>query len=422
MNRRTLLVIVSAALGVAAALVWYTLREPTVAATVVQSQPLVRTLLFSARVASASRVEVGATMTGRVAQVAVAEGARVKRGDILARLENDELQAALAQAQAGVRQAQARLTGLQSSGRSAVQANLEQTESVLLAAKKDLVRTQELVTRGFVSAARLDEAQRAAAVATAQRDAALAQLQANAQQGSDFVGAQAQVVQAQATLAVAQARLEQAAITAPADAQVLVRSVEPGQIVQPGRALLTLALDSPVQLVGQVDERYMAQVQLGQMATVRADAFAQQPFGAKVQSIAPVVDAQRGAVEVKLLLPTAPPDFLREDMTLSIELVTGQRDHALVVPTQALGASTNGATATVRLVQDGRVVVRAVQLGLRTLDAAEVQSGLAAGDVVLLGPSPTAGQRVKADTRTGLTATKRADDDAGAVMGNAMGR
>lgn len=422
MNRRTLLVIVLAALGVAAALVWYTLREPTVAATVVQSQPLVRTLLFSARVASASRVEVGATMTGRVAQVAVAEGARVKRGDILARLENDELQAALAQAQAGVRQAQARLTGLQSSGRSAVQANLEQTESVLLAAKKDLVRTQELVTRGFVSAARLDEAQRAAAVATAQRDAALAQLQANAQQGSDFVGAQAQVVQAQATLAVAQARLEQAAITAPADAQVLVRSVEPGQTVQPGRALLTLALDSPVQLVGQVDERYMAQVQLGQMATVRADAFAQQPFGAKVQSIAPVVDAQRGAVEVKLLLPTAPPDFLREDMTLSIELVTGQRDHALVVPAQALGASANGATATVRLVQDGRVVVRAVQLGLRTLDAAEVQSGLAAGDVVLLGPSPAAGQRVKADTRTGLTATKRADDDAGAVMGNAMGR
>ena len=239
MNRRTLLVIVLAALGVAAALVWYTLREPTVAATVVQSQPLVRTLLFSARVASASRVEVGATMTGRVAQVAVAEGARVKRGDILVRLENDELEAALAQVQAGVRQEQARLTGLQSSGRSAVQANLEQTESVLLAAKKDLVRTQELVTRGFVSAARLDEAQRAAAVATAQRDAALAQLQANAQQGSDFVGAQAQVVQAQATLAVAQARLEQAAITAPADGQGLVRSGEAGQIWQPGRALFT---------------------------------------------------------------------------------------------------------------------------------------------------------------------------------------
>jgi HlyD family secretion protein len=422
MNRRTLLLVVLAASGVAAALAWYTMRAPAVAAMLVQSQSLVRTLLFSARVASASRVEIGATMTGRVAQVHVAEGARVKRGDALVRLESEELQAALAQAQAGVRQAQAKLAGLQSSGRSAVAANLEQAESVLLAAKKDLTRTQELVARGFVSTARLDESQRAAAVATAQRDAAQAQLQANAPQGADSVGAQAQVVQAQATLAVAQARLEQATITAPADAQVLLRSVEPGQIVQPGRALLTLALDSPVQLVGQVDERYMAQVQLGQKATVRADAFAGQPFDAQVLSIAPVVDAQRGAVEVKLVLPNAAPGFLREDMTLSVELVTGQRDQALVVPAQAVGALADGATATVRLAQEGRVVLHSVRLGLRTLDAVEVLDGLAAGDVVLLGPAPAVGQRVKADTRAGAALPRRAGEDAGAAMSNAMGR
>lgn len=422
MNRRTLLLVVLAASSVAAIFAWYTTRAPMIAATVVQSQPLVRTLLFSARVASTSRVEIGATLTGRVAQVLVTEGARVKRGDPLVRLESDELQAALAQAQAGVRQAQAKLAGLQSSGRSAVQANLEQAESVLLAAKKDLARTQELIARGFVSTARLDEAQRGAAVAAAQRDAAQAQLQANAPQGADSVGAQAQVVQAQATLAAAQARLAQATLSAPAAARVLVRAVEPGQIVQPGRALLTLALDSPVQLVGQVDERYMAQVQLGQKAVVRADAFAQQPFDAQVLSIAPVVDAQRGAVEVKLVLPGAAPDFLREDMTLSIELTTGQRDQALVVPAQAVGASADGATATVRLAQEGRVVVRSVRLGLRTLDAVEVVDGLSAGDVVLLGAAPAAGQRVKADIRAGLTPSKRAGDDAGSALSNAMGR
>ncbi|WP_210542963.1 efflux RND transporter periplasmic adaptor subunit [Rhodoferax sp. PAMC 29310] len=422
MNRRTLLLLVLAASSGAAAFAWYTMRAPAVAAMVVHSQPLVRTLLFSARVASTSRVEIGATLTGRVAQVNVAEGARVKRGDILVQLESDELQAALAQAQAGVRQAQAKLAALQSSGRSAVQANLEQAESVLLAAKKDLARTQELVARNFVSAARLDESQRAAAVATAQRDAALGQLQANARQGADWVGAQAQVAQAQATLASAQARLEQATLTAPADARVLLRGVEPGQIVQPGRALLTLALDSPVQLVGQVDERYMAQVQLGQKAVMRADAFAQQPFDAKVQFIAPVVDAQRGAVEVKLILSGPVPDFLREDMTLSVELVTGQRDQALVVPAQALGAQAGGTTASVRLAQEGRVVARSVRLGLRTLDAVEVLDGLAAGDVILLSPTPAVGQRVKADTRAGFATPKRAGDDAGAAMSNAMGR
>jgi HlyD family secretion protein len=425
MSRRTLMLVLVAFVGVAAMSAWYLMRVPVVAAIVVQTQPLVRTLLFSARVASASRVEVGATLTGRVAQVRFAEGAQVKQGDALVRLESDELQAALAQAQAGVRQAQARVGGLQGSGRSAVQANVAQAESVLLAAQKDLARTQELVGQGFLSAARLDESQRAVAVAKAQRDAALAQLQANGDQGADLVGARAQVVQAQAALAVAQARLEQTTIAAPADARVLLRSVEPGQIVQPGRALLTLALDSPVQLVGQVDERYMAQVQVGQMAAVRADAFAQQPFDAKVLSIAPVVDAQRGAVEVKLVLPSAVPSFLREDMTLSVELVTGQRDHALVVPAQALStdsASSDSAAATVRLVQDGRVVARSVRLGLRTLDAVEVLEGLAAGDVVLLAPAPATGKRVNADTSAGATRPKRAGDDAGAVMGNAMGR
>ncbi len=422
MSRRTSSLVVVAVISMAAMAAWYVMRVPAVAATVVQSQPLVRTLLFSARVASTSRVDVGATVTGRVAQVSVAEGARVKRGDTLVRLENDELQATLAQAQAGVRQAQARLAGLQGSGRSAVQANLEQANSVLFAAQKDLVRTQELVARGFLSAARMDEVQRAAAVAKAQRDAALAQLQANGEQGADVAGARAQEVQAQAALAVAQARLEQATITAPADARVLLRNVEPGQIVQPGRALLTLALDSPVQLVGQVDERYMAQVQVGQTASVRADAFVQQPFDATVQSIAPVVDAQRGAVEVKLVLPHAVPDFLREDMTLSIQLLTGQRDHALVVPAQAVRVQGDGISTTVRLAQDGRVVERSVRLGLRTLDAVEVLEGLAAGDVVLLAPSPAVGKRVKADTGAVWTSTKRAGDDAGAVMGNAMGR
>lgn len=423
MPRRPLLILGLLACASAATLAWYTLRAPSVAATVVQPQTLSRTLLFSARVASTSRVDIGATLTGRVAQVLVAEGAQVQRGDPLVRLESDELQAALAQAQAGVQQAQARWAGLQSAGRSSVQATLAQAESVRYAAQKDLARTQELVSRGFVSAARLDEAQRAAAIANAQHDAALAQRQANADQGADGVAAQAQVVQAQATLAAAQARLAQASLTAPAPARVLWRGVEPGQIVQPGRALLTLALDSPVQLVGQVDERYMAQVQVGQKAVVHADAFAQQPFDATVQSMAPVVDAQRGAVEVKLALAGAAPVFLREDMTLSVELLTGQRTRALVVPAQALGAlAADGSTASVRLAQDGRVLRRSVRLGLRTLDAVEVLDGLAAGDVVLLGAAPADGARVTPDTQTALTPRPRAGDDAGTAMSNAMGR
>jgi HlyD family secretion protein len=423
MSRRTILALAAFAALLVAVLAWWALRAPLVAALTVQPAPLVRTLLFSARVATASRVDVGSTLTGRVLEVAVDEGAQVRRGDVLVRLESDELRAALDQAQASERQAAARLAGLRSSGRSAAQAAVAQAESVLQAARAELQRTQDLVARDFLSQSRLDDARRAVDVAQAQLAGARAQLAANAEQGTDVAQAQAQLALARAAVAATQARLEQAVVTSPADARVLVRAVEPGQIVQPGRALLTLALAGPLQLVGQVDERYLEQLQIGQPASVLADAFPGRSFAARVQAIAPVVDAQRGSIEVKLALPQAPPDFLREDMTLSVEVETGRRERTLVVPMAALDGGHGGSAATVHVVHDGRVEARALRLGLRTLEAAEVLEGLAAGDVVLLGPAPEPGRRVRPDT--GAAAQRQARlsrEDAGSAMMNTMGR
>jgi hypothetical protein len=111
-----------------------------------------------------------------------------------------------------------------------------------------------------------------------------------------------------------------------------------------------------------------------------------QRFAARVLSIAPAVDAQRGAVEVKFTLLQAPPAYLREDMTLSVEVETARRERALVMPLAALcEASTPDGLATVLVSADGRAGTRAVRLGLRTLDAAEVLEGLAPGETVLLG-------------------------------------
>ena len=87
------------------------LRSPQVHAVQLQPAPLVRTLQFSARVATLSRVDVGSTIIGRVAQVLVTEGAQVRKGDALLRLESDELAAAVTQAVAAERQAAARLAG-----------------------------------------------------------------------------------------------------------------------------------------------------------------------------------------------------------------------------------------------------------------------------------------------------------------------
>ncbi len=423
LRRHVITAAVLAAVLLAALAAWWTTRAPLVQAVSARMAPLVRTLQFSARVATASRVEVGSTLTGRVLQVAVSEGAQVKAGDVLVRLESDELRASLAQSQASERQAAARLAGLRSTGRSAAQAGVAQAESVLAAAQAELQRTLDLVARGFISEARLDEVRRAVAVAQAQLDGARAQSAANAEPGTDVAQAQAQLALASAARAAAEARLGEAVLTAPADARVLSRMVEPGQIVQPGRALLGLALAGPLQLVAQVDERYLGQLQPGQVAAVLADAYPTQRFTARVLSIAPLVDAQRGAIEVKFSLPPPLPAFLREDMTLSVEVETARREQALVVPADAL-RSDESTGPSVWLARDGRVQARKVRLGLRTLDAVEILDGLSAGEVVLLGPAPQPGRRVRADTGAGPSsrASKGTKEDAGAAMSNAMGR
>lgn len=134
-NRRWFAVVLGAIVLVVAAFTGVmALRGPQVDALLVQSAPLVRTLQFSARVATFSRVDVGSTITGRVAEVRVAEGAQVRQGDVLVQLESDELAAALAQAVAAERQAQSRLVGLRSSGRSAAQAARAQANATLQAA------------------------------------------------------------------------------------------------------------------------------------------------------------------------------------------------------------------------------------------------------------------------------------------------
>ena len=463
-----------AALGFAGSAWW---RGPQVEVMEVRRAPLVRTLQFSARVATLSRVDIGSTLTGRVEQVRVREGDAVQAGDVLVQLEGDELRAALAQAEAAEQQARAALAGLRGSGRASAQGALAQAEATGRAASAALARAEQLVAQGFYSGAQLDEARRAAAVASAQSRSARAQVQASADAGTDVAQAQAQLGVARAAASAARARLAQASLRAPLDARVLVREVEPGQIVQPGKALLSLALAGPTQLVAQVDERFLDQLRPGQNAAVVADAFAGERFAAQVLSLAPAVDAQRGAIEVKFALAGTPPAFLREDMTLSVEVQTGRRDAALVLPQSALrplaagGAGTragsgagaaassappnaatpdagDGAAATattaaapqgtlreVLVVQGGRAQLRSLRLGLHTLGAVEVLDGLQEGEQVLvrsLGAKGVLepGQRVRPRPvawapgagSNGSSAVSVRAENAGGAMSNAMGR
>ena len=425
-----------ALLVVGAVLAWRTFMPARTDAVALARAPLLRTVQFSARVKTPARVDLGATLTARVAKVRVQEGDAFRAGDALVELEPEEPRAALLQAEASWQQARARLESQSALSLPTAQASLAQADANLQAAERDLVRTQDLVAQKFYSQQKLDESKRAVDVARALRDAARAQTLANGRTGAERANAQAQLEAARAAVEAARAKLAQYTLRAPGPGRVLVRSVEPGQIVQAGKALLTVSVQGPQELQAQVDERFLAQLQPGQRARVLADAYPDRPFDAKVDRLAPSVNAQSGSVEVTLVVagptdprPDARPDFLREDMTLSVEVLTGERREARILPLRALRANAaaaapadprdGAATGAVLVAEGGRAVVRELKLGLRTLSDVEVLSGLQDDELVLLDPTLAPGVRVRA-RRVETASTVRKAADAGETFGNAV--
>jgi HlyD family secretion protein len=378
----------------------------------VVAAPLLQSVVVSARMASPSRVFLGSTVTGRVAEVPQREGAALEGGQLVVRLEDTELLAAARQADAALAGAQARLSGQATLATPLAQQQLLQARATADAAVRERERNEALFAQGFIGQARLDEVRRNAEVALSQRRAAEAQQTANAT-GTELVQAEARVAEARAAAELARARLAQTRIVAPAPALLLQRLAEPGQIVQPGTRLAELALRAAPQLVAQVDEKYLGQLAVGQDASVVADAFPGRPFAARVASIAPLVDAQRGSIEVKFDLP-AVPDFLRDDLTVSVEVVTGRRERALALPTQALRPG-----PSVLVLEGGHAVARSVGLGLRSQAQVEVVQGLKAGEQVVLDPGVRAGDRVRPGP---ATAPRTGSGEGAAAAVTSMGR
>jgi HlyD family secretion protein len=388
-------------------------RGTELAVATVRLAPLQQSVVFSARVASPTRVFVGSTLTARVAEVPHREGASLARGQLVVRLEDAELAAAVRQADAALAGAVARLASQRALAAPVATQQLLQARANAQAAENERARGESLFQQGFIGQARLDEVRRALEVAQAQVRAAQAQQDANTT-GAERAQAESRVAEARAAAELARSRLAQTRIVAPADALLLQRLAEPGQIVQPGARLAELALREAPQLVAQVDEKFLGQLAPGQAASVVADAYPGRAFEARVAHIAPLVDAQRGSVEVKLALP-APPEFLRDDLTVSVEVLTGRRERTLVVPSEALRPG-----PSVLLLVDGVTVLRPVSIGLRSLVAVEVLKGLAEGEQLVLDAAAVPGQRARPGSATGRG--KSAGGGGAEAAVNAMGR
>uniref|UniRef100_UPI003FA285D6 efflux RND transporter periplasmic adaptor subunit n=1 Tax=Sphaerotilus montanus TaxID=522889 RepID=UPI003FA285D6 len=375
------------------------------------------------------RADLGVQPTGTATGVAVAPGSLVQAGDALVELRAVELQATETQAAAALTQAQARLRQLlevqapvAAQGGGGAQAGLAPTAPALRrprrlgapgavgpggaggggrepgprppAAHAALRRQRTLFARGFVGQAALDETIRAADTAGAQVRTAQLQRDTTRPAGSDHALATAGVASAQAGLHAARARTAYSVLRAPVAGTLIGRDVEVGDVVQPGKVLLTLSPAGTTQLVVAIDERNLGLLALHQPAVASADAYAQERFAAVLASIYPSVNAQTGAVEVRLDVP-APPATLRQDMTVSVDIEVARRPKALLVPT---GAVHDAGTATpwVLRVEAGHAVRRAVRLGLHGGAVTEVLDGLQEGDAVLpVSAATTAGARVR---------------------------
>jgi HlyD family secretion protein len=299
------------------------------------SGELVQSVVASGRVISPQRVTVALQGTGRVLRVAVVEGQAVEAGQLLIELDNSDSRASLAQASGAVLQAQAKLQQLgELSQPQAVQA-LAQAQATALQTQRTLDRNRDLVAKGFVSQAAVDDAQRALDVATSQVTSAQAQVKTNTAGGSDRALAQAALRQAIAGQQLARVKLDQGLVYAPSSGVLISRTVEVGDIVQPGKALMVLAASGQMQILVQIDEKNLSKIALGQQAYGSADAFAKERFNAVVAYINPGVDAARGSVEVKLNIAN-PPAYLRQDMTVSVDIETARRTATVVIPTSTL--------------------------------------------------------------------------------------
>ena len=362
---------------------WWAFRRtegPRVDAITPVRQPMVQTIVTSGRVVQRRQSRLGAMIPGTVAEVGVEDGDRVEAEALLVRLADEDALANLAEAEASVSEAEARLARVQGVGRRMAQQALRQATIEARQAEVEFQRQQALAGTGAVSELSFERARRDRDQARSRRISASLEVAAAAPKGSDVAVSAAALSQAQARLTAAQVAVEETRIRAPLPGIVLKRHVEPGEVVQPGEAIVTFAGDGPLQVRIQPDESNLALLRLGQHALVSSEAFPEQRLGASISRIAPSVDPVRGTVEVDLDIDDETD--LRPDMTMTVEIEVGRTSSALVVPSWAI-RDLGSDRPWIMIAKEGEARRRDVELGLEGDDVVEVVSGLSIDDRVL---------------------------------------
>lgn len=298
-SRRWILAIAFLALSIGGVFAWRHLNKPAVVESFASGNGRIE----------ATEVNISTKQPGRLKEILVQEGDDVQVGQVLARMDTATLDAGLRQAEAQIRQAKhsqtIALTGVaqRQNEVSAAKALLDQRESQLVLAEKEIQRTQQLVDKGFVSPQKLDIDRNNWQSATAAVSAAKSQL-LEAQSAVD--AAKAGVMEAQSSADVATAGVEKikedirdATLISPIDGRVLYRMVEPREVLGAGGNILTLLDITDVYMTIFLPTSQAGRVSIGADARIVLDVRPDVSIPAKVTFVSPEAQFTPKSVETR---------------------------------------------------------------------------------------------------------------------------
>ncbi len=294
------------------------------------------------------RVEVTPKFSGRVLAIAVDRGDAVREGQVIARLEDDELRQQVRSAEASLQVARA---------------SQAQREAELKSVKVALDRYDGLRRDGVISSQQLEQAQTGVEVSEAQANLA-----------------KAQVAQAEAQLEELRIRLGQTDILSPLTGVVAQRYVHPGALVSINTPIVLVLDLARLVTVINVPERDIDKVQVGNPARIFVDAIGGEEFEGQVVRISPLLDSQTRTAQVEIELPN-PTGRLMAEMFARVDLNLTTERQALLIPRDALTYRSN--RPGVFVVESEVVRFQSIETGLTEGDRIEVLSGLSEKETVV---------------------------------------
>lgn len=335
---------------------------------------------------------VAAKAGGKIVSVRVAEGQNVVRGQLLARLDRDELLAQLKQAQAVLASAQARLAQLEAGSREqeikSAEAALSSAKANRDDAKKNYERIENLFSQSYATQQQRDSAlsQKKMLESQVQQLQENLNLIKNKTTKYDVRVARASVEQAKGQIQLVNAQLKNMTITAPHAGVVAQLLAHEGEVLPPGAPVAVLADMSALYVETNVDEADIGKVHPGKEASVRVGAYTDKPLKGVVDSIAmQSLDIKERGITflVKIrLVPTNLP--LRLGMTAEIDILLRRVTNAVLVPLEAV--TEQKGKSIVYVIDNGAARRTEIATGISDDEYMQALSGISAGQMVVVSP------------------------------------